>query len=80
MSRGGWRGGGRPKVHMDGVIKAHVLLTPEIDNLLDQLCDQYGTVRSETVRQLVAGAAKGCGLKPCAACIAAHPARCAKHG
>lgn len=67
-------------MHMDGTVNCHLLLTPETDNLLDQLCEQSGTVRSETVRQLIMQAAAKLKLKPCAACLAAHPARCVKHG
>jgi len=68
MPRGGWRGGGRPRIHLDETgdhtVRSQLLLTEEADDLLEQLRDlQGGVSRSEMVRLLIMGAAKRRKLK-----------------
>lgn len=70
MSKGGYRGGGRPRIHLDDAgedhsIPAQFLLTPETDRLLERLCEWNGIIsRSEMIRRLIVEAAQAKGIKP----------------
>ncbi len=69
MPRGGWRGGGRPRIHLDENdvdhrVTAQFLLTPETADLLRQMAELEGLNRSEMIRLLITEAAKARDLKP----------------